>query len=127
LPDHLQLCPGHGAGSACGKALGAVASSTVGYEKLTAWWRNYVATDDESGFTAELLAGQPDAPSYFGRMKRVNRDGPPLLGTRPPLVRLEPTSLAGKIKRDVMLIDTRGVRQQRSEEHTTTLQSRETL
>lgn len=112
LPDHLQLWPGHGAGSACGKALGAVASSTVGYEKLTAWWRNYVATDDESGFTAELLAGQPDAPSYFGRMKRVNRDGPPLLGTRPPLVRLEPTSLAGKINRDVMLIDTRGVRQQ---------------
>src|SRR5690606_31683481 len=88
LPDHLQLWPGHGAGSACGKALGAVASSTVGYGKLPAGWRNYVATGDESGFTAELLAGQPDAPSYFGRMKRVNRDGPPLLRTRPPLVRL---------------------------------------
>ncbi|MEJ2196568.1 MAG: hypothetical protein P8X73_17170, partial [Ignavibacteriaceae bacterium] len=29
---HLQLWPGHGAGSACGKALGAVPSSTVGYE-----------------------------------------------------------------------------------------------
>lgn len=112
LPDHLQLWPGHGAGSACGKALGAVASTTVGYEKLTAWWRGYVARGDESGFVAELLAGQPDAPSYFGRMKRVNRDGPPLLGRRPPVERLEPATLAGRVNRDIVLIDTRGVSQQ---------------
>ena len=112
LPDHLQLWPGHGAGSACGKALGAVASSTVGYEKLTGWWRDYVANDDESGFTAELLAGQPDAPSYFGRMKRVNRAGPPLLGPRPAVPLLEPAALAGRVNRDLVLIDTRGVRQQ---------------
>src|SRR5690606_14729444 len=38
LPDHVQLWPGHGAGSACGKAMSAVASSTVGYERRTAWW-----------------------------------------------------------------------------------------
>ena len=34
LPDYLQILPGHGAGSACGKALGAVPSTTLGYEKL---------------------------------------------------------------------------------------------
>ena len=34
LPDHVQVHPGHGAGSACGKALGAIPSSTVGYERL---------------------------------------------------------------------------------------------
>src|SRR5690606_29372119 len=112
LPDHLQLWPGHGAGSACGKALGAVASSTVGYEKLPAWWRDYVPRDDEEGFVTELLSGQPDAPSYFGRMKRVNRDGPPVLGQRQPLARLEPAALAGRVNRDVVLIDTRGVRLQ---------------
>ncbi|MFN7843153.1 MAG: MBL fold metallo-hydrolase [Pirellula sp.] len=33
LPDHLQVWPAHGAGSACGKGLGAIPSSTVGYEK----------------------------------------------------------------------------------------------
>ena len=33
LPAYLQLWPGHGAGSACGKALGAVPKSTVGYEQ----------------------------------------------------------------------------------------------
>jgi len=37
LPDYIQVWPGHGAGSACGKALGAVPSSTVGYEKLRNW------------------------------------------------------------------------------------------
>jgi hydroxyacylglutathione hydrolase len=37
LPEYLQVWPGHGAGSACGKALGAVPQSTVGYELRTNW------------------------------------------------------------------------------------------
>jgi hydroxyacylglutathione hydrolase len=36
LPDYVQVHPAHGAGSACGKAIGAVPSSTVGYERLYA-------------------------------------------------------------------------------------------
>lgn len=113
LPDHLQVWPGHGAGSACGKALGAVASTTVGYEKLTAWWAGYLARDDKAGFVAELLADQPDAPTYFGRMKRWNRQGPELLGERSPLPELDPSSLAGRVNRDLVLLDTRSVAEQR--------------
>src|SRR5258705_824041 len=37
LSDYLQIWPGHGAGSACGKALGAVPQSTLGYERRTNW------------------------------------------------------------------------------------------
>ena len=33
LEDYMQVRPAHGAGSACGKALGAVPQSTVGYER----------------------------------------------------------------------------------------------
>ena len=77
LPDHLQIWPGHGAGSACGKALGAVPSSTLGYEKLANW---ALQIDDESAFVREVLAGQPEPPAYFAEMKRMNRDGPTLLG-----------------------------------------------
>ncbi|EMI52833.1 MBL fold metallo-hydrolase, partial [Rhodopirellula sallentina] len=33
MPDYLQVWPAHGAGSACGKGLGAIPSSTVGYRK----------------------------------------------------------------------------------------------
>lgn len=114
LPDHVQVWPGHGAGSACGKALGAVASSTVGFERLTAWWAPYLAAGDEAGFTTALLEGQPDAPTYFGRMKRVNRDGPPVLGDRGPLRRLSSGELRGRVNRDLVLVDTRTVAEQRS-------------
>ena len=36
-PDWLQIWPGHGAGSACGKGLSAVPHSTVGYERRFNW------------------------------------------------------------------------------------------
>lgn len=112
LPDHVQVWPGHGAGSACGKALGAVASSTVGYERLTAWWADYVASGDVEGFTAALLEGQPDAPTYFGRMKRHNLSGPALLGEREPLREFTAAEVAGRVNRDLILIDTRTTREQ---------------
>src|SRR5699024_9454256 len=85
LPDPAQVFPGHGAGSACGKALGSVPSTTVGYERKYSWWGRYLADNDEQGFIDELLDGQPDAPAYFGRMKRQNRRGPAIMGERAPL------------------------------------------
>ncbi len=84
LPDHLQIWPGHGAGSACGKALGALPTSTLGYERRTNW---AFGVADQEAFVQAVLEGQPTPPSYFGRMKQTNRDGPPLLGrTAPPPV-----------------------------------------
>lgn len=77
LPDFVQVWPGHGAGSACGKALGAVPSSTVGYEKLVNW---APSAPDEATFVRGVLENQPEPPAYFARMKRVNRDGPALIG-----------------------------------------------
>ncbi len=112
LPDHVQVWPGHGAGSACGKALGSVASSTVGYEKLTAWWTGYVQDGNLDGFVDELLDGQPDAPTYFGRMKRHNRAGPAVLGERPTLIEFTADDLRGRINRDLVFIDTRTTREQ---------------
>ncbi len=101
LPEHVQVWPGHGSGSACGKALGAVPSTTVGYERLFAWWSPYVAAGDAAGFSQELLSGQPDVPSYFARMKRQNRDGPARVPTH-ALTELRATDLEGKL-----LLDTR--------------------
>lgn len=79
LPDYLQIWPGHGAGSACGKSLGAMPQSTLGYEKLSNWAFN---AKSELEFVDTVLAGQPDPPLYFARMKQMNRDGVP---PRPPL------------------------------------------
>jgi hydroxyacylglutathione hydrolase len=75
LPDDVQIWPGHGAGSACGKALGSIPSSTVGYERKHAWWGEYLENDDVEGFVDELLADQPESPRYFRNMKEYNRDG----------------------------------------------------
>lgn len=108
LPDHVQVFPGHGAGSACGKALGAIPSTTVGYERLYAWWGPYLAADDEAGFIAELLDGQPDAPFYFGRMKNQNRRGPAVFGDRVPLAELSVETVAAQLAADaVTFVDTR--------------------
>ena len=93
LPDWVQLWPGHGAGSACGKALGAMPQSTVGYERIANW---AMAVDSEDVFVREVLSGQPDPPSYFAEMKRINREGPPVLGAAPAPPRLEARGVAGR-------------------------------
>ncbi|MDO8500229.1 MAG: MBL fold metallo-hydrolase [Gemmatimonadaceae bacterium] len=105
FPDYLQIWPGHGAGSACGKALGAMPQSTLGYEKLFNW---AFAEDDEERFVTEVLAGQPEPPAYFAIMKRVNRDGPADAPTTVP-----PVAGADEIARSLSagetVVDTRSV------------------
>ena len=108
LPDYVQVYPGHGAGSACGKALGAIPSSTVGYERNFAWWGPYFEANDEAGFVEALLDGQPDAHAYFGRMKRENRQGPAVLGDRAPLAELATGDVATALAADeIGVVDTR--------------------
>ncbi len=104
LPDYLQIWPGHGAGSACGKMLGAVPQSTLGYEKRFNW---AFSIDDEEEFVRAVLAGQPDPPRYFAEMKRINQSGPRLLGAlrRPP--RLQVGRLAELLEGGTLVVDTR--------------------
>ena len=94
LPDYLQIWPGHGAGSACGKALGDMPSSTVGYERMSNW---AFGERDVDAFVERVLEGQPEPPAYFGVMKHINREGPPVLGRRgdPPSPPAEITRGAG--------------------------------
>ena len=112
LPDYVQVLPAHGAGSACGKALGSIAATTVGYERAFAWWAPYLAADDEQGFVDELLSGQPDAHAYFARMKSQNRTGPAVLGPGSPLPELSTAEVKHLLNQDLaILVDTRGHRQ----------------
>jgi hydroxyacylglutathione hydrolase len=80
-PDYMQVWPAHGAGSACGKALGAVPTSTVGYEKM--FNASVLAAKTEQGFVDFILDAQPEPPLYFARMKRDNKMGPKVLGGVP--------------------------------------------
>jgi hydroxyacylglutathione hydrolase len=104
LPDWVQLWPGHGAGSACGKSLGAVPSTTLGYERLFNW---AFAVDDEDAFVDAVLAGQPEPPAYFAQMKRINRDGPRIIGDFALPSRAASESLGSVLQNGGFVVDTR--------------------
>ncbi|MCC6317647.1 MAG: MBL fold metallo-hydrolase [Gemmatimonadaceae bacterium] len=103
-PDYLQLWPGHGSGSACGKSLGAVPSSTLGYERMANWALRSTGRD---AFIEEVLAGQPDPPPYFAAMKRLNRAGPALLGASPTAPRLAQDQLSHALAAGRRVVDLR--------------------
>ncbi|WP_308491553.1 MBL fold metallo-hydrolase [Microbacterium terrisoli] len=108
LPDYVQVLPAHGSGSACGKALGAVPSSTVGYERHFSWWSRHLQDGDEEGFIEELLDGQPDAHAYFARMKRQNQVGPAVAGPPAALVEYTADEVRSGVEHDTLIVvDTR--------------------
>jgi hydroxyacylglutathione hydrolase len=105
LPDYVQVWPGHGAGSACGKALGAVPSSTVGYEMIRNWAFQY--KNDEQGFVDYLLEGQPEPPKYFAMMKHLNKVDRPLLTEVPKHRKLTKAEFTEAYNNGIKVIDTR--------------------
>lgn len=86
MEDYILLWPGHGAGSACGKALGAVHMSTIGYEKIRNWALQTL--DDKAAFTKKLLTDQPEPPKYFAMMKKLNKVDRKLLTEVPKIKNL---------------------------------------
>jgi hydroxyacylglutathione hydrolase len=108
LSDYLQVWPAHGAGSACGKSLGAVPSTTVGYEKLANWALQY---DNEDLFIEVLLAGQPELPKYFRVMKKVNKQGAELLEKMEPVILRKPSlTLVREWTKKGIVVDTRSAK-----------------
>ncbi|MCI0363340.1 MAG: MBL fold metallo-hydrolase [Phycisphaerales bacterium] len=105
LPDYLQVWPAHGAGSACGKALGAVPQSTVGYEKR--FNPSLTAADNEELFVQSILEGQPEPPLYFARMKHENKYGPAILDKLPQPAELDAAWLKKLDGKRVAILDTR--------------------
>jgi hydroxyacylglutathione hydrolase len=104
MPDHLMLWPAHGSGSACGKSLGGVPVSTLGYERQTNWGLKF---SDPNAFAEAVLAGQPEPPFYFKEMKRINKVGPALLdGFRMP-ARLGGNLIMDRLNAGFMVVDLR--------------------
>jgi hydroxyacylglutathione hydrolase len=108
MPLDILVFPGHGAGSACGKNLGGVPVSTLGYE-VSANWGLRDITEEE--FTKTVLEGQPDPPAYFKEMKRINRDGPPILGGFRLPVRKNLHELLDVLKSDAVVLDVRAIKE----------------
>lgn len=122
LAEHIQILPAHGAGSACGKALGAVPVSVMGYErKFNGALREALAGEEEA-FVKDILSGQPEPPLYFARMKRDNKTGPALLpdGALPKPRRLSADDFTSLVKQGKhALLDLRSDRAAFMESHVT--------
>lgn len=78
LPDFIEIFPGHGEGSFCGKSLQSRSSSTIGYERL---FNPYLKIKTVENWINDLLKELPPIPPYFSRLKKVNIEGPPLLSS----------------------------------------------
>lgn len=103
-PEWLQIWPGHGAGSSCGKGISAIPHSTLGYEKRFNW---AFRADSEETFVRMVLSGQPDPPKYFATMKRMNKEGPKVLGGFPKPQQRSLEDLRRLLAGGGLVIDTR--------------------
>jgi len=73
LPDYVEVYPADGAGSLCGRAMGAKRRSTIGYERHH---NDALQIKDKSEFIKSLTENMPPAPDYFSRCSEINRHGP---------------------------------------------------
>ena len=77
LGDDVEVHPAHGAGSLCGAGIGREPHSTIGQERR---FNPMLQHASREAFVTAVLADLPETPVYFPRMKRVNHDGPRVLG-----------------------------------------------
>src|SRR5438270_9173090 len=107
LPDHLMIYPNRGAGSPCGADIGARFSSTIGYERK---FNNFLQFTDAKSFTDFAIKTAPPVPRYYPLMKKVNAEGPKVLGSLPRVHGLSPMAFKDAIEKKAgVLVDVRNM------------------
>ena len=105
LPDFCEVYPAHGAGSLCGKSMGAKYTTTIGYEK------KYNAVLQEKNiekFVKSLTENMPGAPDHFARSSRINAQGPKPIYDLPEMKILEPKEFQETSKdENTIIVDVR--------------------
>lgn len=101
--DSLMIYPGHGAGSLCGRAIGSVRSTTLGFERRH---NPALGITDRAEFVEYMTTNLPEQPGNHVRIKAINRAGPK------PLGEVKPRSLSIReaipyFQRGAALLDTR--------------------
>ncbi len=103
--DFTEIFPGHGAGSLCGKAIGSRTSSTIGFERR---FNPSLQPAGEQDWIDTLMKGMPISPPYFRRMKKVNSEGPKLVGLdRPGQRRFSAEEVHAQICGHCLVVDVR--------------------
>lgn len=94
IPGHCMVFPAHGAGSLCGKAIGSMRFSTIGYELK---YNTAILTKDKREFIRSLTENMPPAPDHFGRCSEINRKGPVPVRALPEIVPMKPEEFREKM------------------------------
>ncbi len=103
LADGLMIYPGHGAGSLCGRAMGTMRVSTLGYERHT---NPALAPRTRDEFIIFNTSDLPEQPANNKRIKAMNRQGPRVLGEIIPRA-LTVEQAVSHLQRGAGLLDTR--------------------
>lgn len=104
LPDDVLIYPGHGAGSACGKALSSETVSTLGAQRAT----NYaLAPMGEDEFVRAVTQGLAEPPAYFSQEVALNRAGHQPFDPASPLAEVAAADAVRMATEGVLLLDVR--------------------
>jgi glyoxylase-like metal-dependent hydrolase (beta-lactamase superfamily II)/rhodanese-related sulfurtransferase len=104
LPDSVAVYPAHGAGSLCGRNISSEKSSTIGQQRQF----NYALRPmSRPEFIALVTADLPEAPEYFSRDARLNREGPGSLAALPAPAALSPDEVERRVADGALLLDAR--------------------
>jgi len=105
LPDFCEVYPAHGAGSLCGRAIGAKRLSTIGYERR---YNPALQIADKGAFIHSLTSDMPPAPDHFSRCSDDNRRGPARIAELPTPQPLAPAQFAARMAQpNVVVVDAR--------------------
>lgn len=77
LDDSLLIYPGHGAGSLCGKSIGSMRATTLGFERK---YNPALSPRGKSEFVEFATSDLPEQPGNHKRIKAMNRKGASPLG-----------------------------------------------
>lgn len=93
LPDFCEVYPAHGAGSLCGRAMGAKRTSTIGYERR---YNAALQIADREAFVESLTTNMPAAPDHFSRCSAINGAGPSRIAEIPDMEALKPEAFRAR-------------------------------
>ncbi|MDP9353075.1 MAG: rhodanese-like domain-containing protein [Chloroflexota bacterium] len=107
LGDRIEVYPGHGAGSACGTAIGDRRMTTIGNERL---FSPALKQRTEEEFVGWILGSLPEPPRHYARLKKLNARGMPVLGDVPTLPPLSTSEFREKMAQEgTVAIDARSI------------------
>lgn len=104
LEDEVEIWPGHGAGSACGKNMSSERSSTLGAQRLA---NPMLADMTREEFVARATTGLGAPPRYFSHDASYNRRGAPGLDELPEVGALAPEAVEDAISDGALVLDVR--------------------